>query len=608
MTFDEFLSRLSDHGLKRSGAGYVAKCPGHGDRQQSLSINRGSDGKVLLKCFTGCTARQVVEAMGLELSDLFAEERKKAESAIPKHQWPVTATYVYRDEAGAPLYRVLRKTSHDTGDKTFVQQRANGSSWVDGLGDVRRVLYRLPELLAADPTAPVFNVEGEKDVDNLAAIGIIATTNACGASSWKGELFAEAHRGRRVFVIPDNDKAGEARAKSVAESLRGVAASVTILRIPGLGPKGDVSDWLYTGGTAERLLAMAAKAGPVERFIASPERLNGEREERLADGPRMLEFGVQYFDDAMAGIAPYDLILVGAPSGVGKTEFATGIALHNCALGKRAHYFALEAEDREIERRIKFRLLSDMFHEQRRRGNLRYIDWRIGRADHLVADLEPVADMELRRITRNLRTFYRVRSFGSADFLRHLDEIREETDVVVLDHFHVMDNEDDNETRGHKKAIQAIHDAALEAGKPVVVVAHLRKKDRKSAPLVPELDDFHGASDIAKMATKAITLAPAYELPGAKPHLWNTYARIAKCRQESAVTRYAALLVFDSHRNSYEREYTIGRLSDGGTTFSDLSYEDTPHWARKKESRTSSIPLPNDSYYDPREDDDPFAH
>ena len=57
-----------------------------------------------------------------------------------------------------------------------------------------RVLYRLPDLLNAPPERPVFVVEGEKDVETLASLGLIATTNAMGAGKWRPE-YNEALKG-----------------------------------------------------------------------------------------------------------------------------------------------------------------------------------------------------------------------------------------------------------------------------------------------------------------------------------------------------------------------------------------------------------------------------
>ena len=66
------LSRLERVRANRNGT-WVARCPAHDDRSPSLSIATGDDGKVLLHCFAGCGAADVVESVGLELSNLFPE-------------------------------------------------------------------------------------------------------------------------------------------------------------------------------------------------------------------------------------------------------------------------------------------------------------------------------------------------------------------------------------------------------------------------------------------------------------------------------------------------------------------------------------------------------
>lgn len=58
---------------RRSGAGWIARCPAHKDRSPSLSIGEGRDGKILLHCFSGCTSEAVCDSLGLSLADLFPE-------------------------------------------------------------------------------------------------------------------------------------------------------------------------------------------------------------------------------------------------------------------------------------------------------------------------------------------------------------------------------------------------------------------------------------------------------------------------------------------------------------------------------------------------------
>lgn len=75
-------------------------------------------------------------------------------------------------------------------------------------GDVRRVLFKLPELIEAIAAEhPIFVVEGERDVLALNKVGIVATTNAGGAGKWRNE-YSEVLRGADVVLVPDNDDAG----------------------------------------------------------------------------------------------------------------------------------------------------------------------------------------------------------------------------------------------------------------------------------------------------------------------------------------------------------------------------------------------------------------
>ena len=174
--------------------------------------------------------------------------------------------YDYTDEQGEVLYQVCRAMP-----KTFFQRRPDGNGgWIKNLDGVRRVLYRFPEVVAADESATVFVCEGEKDVDALRALGLVATTNSGGAGKWRSE-YNEALKGRHVVILPDNDQPGREHAEQVVKFLSGIAASVRIVKLPGLSEKGDVSDWLKNGGTVEQLQELVMS--PPER---SPSLVEGE--------------------------------------------------------------------------------------------------------------------------------------------------------------------------------------------------------------------------------------------------------------------------------------------------------------------------------------------
>ena len=233
------LRALGDSGLRQSADGWTARCPAHDDRNPSLSISEGSDGKALILCRAGCVTADVARAVGLTMADLMPSRDDpsphlngtqsgasggKTDSGSHDR---IAATYDYLDERRALLYQVVR---YDP--KGFRQRRPDGSGgWTWKLGDARRVLYRLPELQAAMPDAPVFIVEGEKDADNLARLRLIATTNSGGAGKWRDE-YGEVLRGRQVVILPDSDEPGHKHAWEVARALAGVAASVKVLELP----------------------------------------------------------------------------------------------------------------------------------------------------------------------------------------------------------------------------------------------------------------------------------------------------------------------------------------------------------------------------------------
>jgi hypothetical protein len=177
------------------------------------------------------------------------------------------ATYLYRLADGSTSYAVFRYRLPN-GKKAFTQHPPDGrGGWKYGPGCMEGVgplPYRLPELLASDPAEePVWVVEGEKDADRLATdLGLVATTNHQGAQSTDATWpkFKHHFAGREVYILPDNDPGGLAHARRVAGHLTGVARLVKVVPLPGLPPKGDVSDWLDRGHTEDELGRLAAAA------------------------------------------------------------------------------------------------------------------------------------------------------------------------------------------------------------------------------------------------------------------------------------------------------------------------------------------------------------
>jgi hypothetical protein len=77
-------------GVKERGDYFTASCPAHDDNEPSLSIRIGDDGRVLLKCFTGCAVEDIVAAIDLEMKDLFEEGGGRG--CYPLQQHCITAS------------------------------------------------------------------------------------------------------------------------------------------------------------------------------------------------------------------------------------------------------------------------------------------------------------------------------------------------------------------------------------------------------------------------------------------------------------------------------------------------------------------------------------
>jgi putative DNA primase/helicase len=235
VTTSEILSRLE--GVRKNEHFHVARCPAHEDRNPSLSVREGDDGRVLLKCFAGCDTTAIVRALGLPMSALFPTEMRRsagkaslhrsagAMASMPHAARRIVATYDYTDEDDEPLFQKVRYEP-----KGFMQRKRNGGSrWTYRLGDVRRVLYGLSQIIEAVSLGKtIWLVESEKSVERLRDAGLAATCASEGAGTWRKE-YSETLRGADVVILPDNDEAGMRHAALVAAQLRGVARSVRVV-------------------------------------------------------------------------------------------------------------------------------------------------------------------------------------------------------------------------------------------------------------------------------------------------------------------------------------------------------------------------------------------
>jgi hypothetical protein len=70
------IAHRTNHQPKLYGRGYLVRCPSHNDTNPSLSIAEGNDGRILLKCFAGCTIKDICHSLDIEIRDLFPHTKK----------------------------------------------------------------------------------------------------------------------------------------------------------------------------------------------------------------------------------------------------------------------------------------------------------------------------------------------------------------------------------------------------------------------------------------------------------------------------------------------------------------------------------------------------
>lgn len=253
---------------------HVALCPFHEDTEPSLSVNLKSG---LFKCF-GCGLKGDIFTYYQKRHDCNFKEALAALARIagveqtprPSPKSKIIATYDYVNGAGKMGFQVCRMEP-----KSFRQRRPDPQDpgkWIWNLEGITRLPYRLPEILKSDT---VFIVEGEKDVDRLRSMGLTATTNPQGAGKWRKE-YNQHFQGKAVIILPDNDEPGKAHALDVARNLHGIAASIKVVELPDLQPKGDVSDWLKAGGTKAGLLTLTEAAPEFDPETAQAPDLEGK--------------------------------------------------------------------------------------------------------------------------------------------------------------------------------------------------------------------------------------------------------------------------------------------------------------------------------------------
>ena len=295
------INALAAHGCppKKSGSSWLAKCPAHDDKSPSLSISQGDDDCVLLKCHGGCEVRDIVAALGMELSDLFVKKergKRKGASTLPVKRrtaehpcsepqkqvdTPVVATEQLEPAGltleqlaeakmidveflrslgcsdlkyqGAPAVRIEYRSEDDQLTATRYRVGLHAEPRFRWKAGAKVGLYGLDRLRAIRAAGWVLIVEGESDCWTAWKHGVPAI-GVPGKATWK-PAWAEHFAGVDVYVWQEPD---------AEDFTRRISCDLPNARVI-VAPEGvkDISDALIDGRDVAALLdSLKATAGP----------------------------------------------------------------------------------------------------------------------------------------------------------------------------------------------------------------------------------------------------------------------------------------------------------------------------------------------------------
>lgn len=480
MTLEEFEALLK--GVRHHGAYTTARCPveqahAHGDRNPSLSVRVKDNGWIEPICHVGCQRDDILSALGLKNIDLLTTSFNYGE---PEFIW------TYQDEQGTPLFQTLRYPPKRFRARFYDPEHpeADKDGWVWHIRDVRRVLYRLPEVLKGiQKNRTIYLVEGEKDADNIVkAWGVVATCNPGGSQKWREE-YSQTLRGATVILIADRDTPGRKHAEQVRASLQGKVAALHLFQSK-VGK--DVTDHIEARYKAEDLVPMRKR---LRRGVISMK----EMAEQARDDLTLTALDIPAF--ALSTELPLIFRLgrtyaVGGYTGHGKTSLGLPAFRLLCTQGHRCGYFTLEMPERDLRNKL-------LAHK----GLPLSVTENPWRLDGEQKRLYSESVDEIERWDADIIFESNIR----AQKIREITE-EHEYQAIFVDHIHRMSWGDNR--RRFEEEIQNLNSIALDLNVLVVLFCQFKKYDQQFGKEVPRptLQSFRETSTIAEEASMALGL------------------------------------------------------------------------------------------------------
>lgn len=327
-----------------------------------------------------------------------------------------------------------------------------------------------------------------------------------------------------------------------------------------------------------------------------------EEEIRLnTDFNKLCRYGIKALDDPLLAIARNELVVIGADSGTGKSSLALDIARHNVGKGKKIALFYLEGGHIEAMQRMKWQQISDLYYGTK--YNHLFVDmdfrkWALNHPDNkeFLTKLSSEVYKEQSKLYQNNLFFYPIsEGFKIEELLNSLVNFHKlvpakfgefekegiyDLDLIIIDHLQYFSlDQSDNEIAEITRIIRECKKITDHHNIPIILVSHLRKKGKDRG--LPDQEDFYGSSNIPKISTTAITIAPYQQKDNLAQNIYPTFFRIVKSRV-GIRPNYGILCNYNLSRREYEKEYQIYRLDGLGNIAPEpLGNEALPKWARR---------------------------
>jgi len=354
---ENLVSRLH---ARRSGGGWIAKCPAHDDHEPSLRIDEGADGRALVKCWAGCTLDAVLSAVGLTKKDLFPQSalpmssrngatliaisfdwRKCVQGFTEKHveqlaKWRgFSPEFVkeLRDDAKIGIYNgLVAFPVRDLDGKRNVGAhfRLKSGQWNYTPKGINAAPFIFGEITPGESVQcfestwdglDYMDKSGERD-------GVFITRGAANAK------FVElVPRTCTVYVWTQNDKPGQEWEQAICTNFKG-----TVKRVKVPAPYKDLNDWTRAGATTNDLFAAWVNAEVIRQAEKTwVDALN----ESVVTSSELHELQLTPRKELLGDwFCEGDLGFIFAFRGVGKTWLALAIAQALSAGGKLGEWQA----------------------------------------------------------------------------------------------------------------------------------------------------------------------------------------------------------------------------------------------------------------------------